>query len=122
MTSHPTDVPEQRGAPLPGTPRPDGTPARDLSGDTVQELAHRADVPQRLREKRAEVSERMQAQVAHAREVVAEQAPAVEKAVRERPLVVGGVLAALLFLFVRILFVRSMRRRARRKEDADGTR
>jgi hypothetical protein len=91
-------------------------------GDTVEELVHRVDVPQRLREKRAEATERVQAQVAHAREVVAEKvnekAPAVEEAVRQRPLVVGGVLAALLFLILRS----QRRRRMHRKEDADGTR
>ena len=87
-------------------------------GDTVEELVHRVDVPQRLREKRAEATERVQAQVAHAREVVAEKAPAVEDAVRQRPLVVGGVIAALLLLFLRS----KRRKRARRKEDADGTR
>ena len=91
-------------------------------GDTVEELVHRVDLPQRLREKRAETAERVQAQVAHVREVVAEKmtekAPAVESAVRERPLVVGGVIAALLLLFLRSL----RRRRRHRKEDADGTR
>jgi hypothetical protein len=87
-------------------------------GDTVEELVHRVDVPQRLREKRAEATERVQAQVAHAREVVAEKAPAVEDAVRQRPLVVGGVIAALLLLFLRS----QRRRRMHRKEDADGTR
>jgi Protein of unknown function (DUF3618) len=86
-------------------------------GETVEELVHRVDVPQRLREKRAETTERVQAQVAHAREVVAEKAPAVQGALRDRPLVVGGVLAALL-----LLFVRSVRRRRHRKEDGDGTR
>jgi ElaB/YqjD/DUF883 family membrane-anchored ribosome-binding protein len=87
-------------------------------GDTVQELVHRADVPQRLREKRAETVERVQAQVTHARDVVAEKAPAVEDAVRQRPMVVGGVIAALLLLSLRSL----RRRRKHRKEDADGTR
>ncbi|QYN32060.1 DUF3618 domain-containing protein [Pseudonocardia sp. DSM 110487] len=87
-------------------------------GDTVEELVHRVDVPQRLREKRAEATERVQAQVAHAREVMAEKAPAVEDAVRQRPLVVGGVIAALLLLFLRS----QRRRRMHRKEDADGTR
>ena len=91
-------------------------------GDTVEELVHRADVPSRLREKRAETTERVQAQVAHAREVVtqkaAEKGPAVQSALQDRPAVVGGVLAALL-LFV----VRGLRRRRRsRKEDSDGTR
>jgi hypothetical protein len=84
-------------------------------GDTVEELVHRVDVPQRLREKRDEATERVQAQVAHAREVVVEKAPAIEDALRRRPLVVGGVIAALLLLFLRS-------RRRRRKEDTDGTR
>jgi uncharacterized protein DUF3618 len=86
-------------------------------GDTVEELVHRVDVPQRLREKRAETTERVHAQLAHVREVVAAQAPAVQRALLDRPLVVGGALAALL-----LLVVRSIRRRGRRKEDADGTR
>jgi hypothetical protein len=87
-------------------------------GDTVEELVHRVDVPQRLREKRDEATEKVQAQVAHAREVVVEKAPAIEDALRRRPLVVGGVIAALLLLFLRS----RRRKRAHRKEDADGTR
>jgi hypothetical protein len=107
-----------------GAPREGEVVERDVEqlraeiGDTVEELVHRVDVPQRLREKRAETTERVQAQVAHAREVVAEKAPAVEEAVRNRPLVVGGVLAALLLLFLRS----RRRRRAHRKDDVDGTR
>jgi ElaB/YqjD/DUF883 family membrane-anchored ribosome-binding protein len=111
-----------------GTPREGEVVERDVEqlrselGDTVEELVHRVDVPQRLREKRAEATERVQAQVTHAREVVAqkmtENAPAVEDAVRQRPLVVGGVIAALLLLLLRSV----RRRRAHRKEDADGTR
>jgi hypothetical protein len=89
--------------------------------DTVEELAHRVDVPQRLRDKRAETTQRVQAQVAHAREIVAEKGPVLQRtlqqALRERPAVVGGVLAVLL-----LVFLRSMRRRTHRKEDADGTR
>jgi Protein of unknown function (DUF3618) len=106
------------------TPRETEVVERDVEqlrselGDTVEELVHRADVPQRLREKRAEATERVQAQVAHARQVVAEKAPTVEDAVRQRPLVVGGVIAALLLLFLRS----RRRRRAHRKEDSDGTR
>jgi hypothetical protein len=87
-------------------------------GDTVEELVHRVDVPQRLRDKRAETTERVQAQVTHAREIVAEKAPVLQQTLRDRPAVVGGVLAALLLLFLRSL----RRRRTRRKEDADGTR
>jgi hypothetical protein len=91
-------------------------------GETVEELVHRADVPTRLREKRAETTERVQAQVTRAREVVATQAaekgPAVQSALQERPAVVGGVLAALLLLVVRSL----RRRRRNRKGDSGGTR
>jgi len=111
-----------------GAPREGEVVERDVEqlradlGDTVEELVHRVDVPQRLREKRAEVTERVQAQVAHTREVVAhkvtEKAPAVEDAVRQRPLVVGGVIAALLLLFLRS----QRRRRMHRKADTDGTR
>ncbi|TQM45849.1 DUF3618 domain-containing protein [Pseudonocardia cypriaca] len=106
------------------TPREGEVVERDVEqlraeiGDTVEELVHRVDVPQRVREKRAEVTERVQAQVAHAREVVAEKAPAVEDAVRRRPLVVGGVLAALLLMLLRS----RRRKRAYRKDEVDGTR
>jgi hypothetical protein len=87
-------------------------------GDTVEELVHRVDVPTRLREKRAETTERVQAQVTHAREVVAEKAPAVQSALRERPGIVGAVAAVLVLLLLR----RLRRRRQHRKEDVDGTR
>jgi ElaB/YqjD/DUF883 family membrane-anchored ribosome-binding protein len=86
-------------------------------GDTVEELAHRVDVPSRLREKRAETTERVQAHVAQAREVVAERGPAVQDALRERPALVGGIGVAIGYLLLRAL-----RRRKNRKEDADGTR
>jgi len=85
-------------------------------GDTVEELAHRVDVPARLREKRAETTERVQAQVTHAREVVAERAPAVQGALRERPALVGGVGVALGYLLLR-----RARRRKHRKEESGGT-
>jgi gas vesicle protein len=118
-------------------PRPDtgsgahaGTPAdarpapqRDVEelraeiGDTVEELTHRVDVPARLREKRAETTERVHAQVTQAREVIAEKAPEVQAALRERPALVGGIAAALVYLLLRRL-----RGRKRRKEDLDGTR
>lgn len=86
-------------------------------GDTVEELVHRVDVPARLREKRAETTERVQLQVNRAREVVAERAPAVQSTLRERPAVVGAVVAALLFLLLR-----RKRRRSHPKEDLGGTR
>lgn len=90
-------------------------------GDTVQELAHRVDVPSRMREKRAETTERVQAQVSHARETVAERAPAAQAALRERPALVAGIGAVLGFLVLRALR-RRLRTRKIRKEDADGTR
>ncbi|MHA6625610.1 DUF3618 domain-containing protein [Pseudonocardia sichuanensis] len=121
-------------APQPGTPTgttgPAGTPQdtrreveelRSELGDTVEELAHRVDVPARLREKRAETTERVQAQVTHAREVVAERAPAAQEALRERPALVAGVGVVLGYLLLRALRGRKSRRR-NRKEDADGTR
>jgi hypothetical protein len=86
-------------------------------GDTVQELAHRVDVPSRMRDKRVETTERVQAQVIHAREVVAERAPAVQGALRERPALVGGVGVALGYLVLR-----RVRRRKHRKEESDGAR
>jgi hypothetical protein len=107
-----------------GDPRRGEVAERDVEqlraelGDTVEELVHRVDVPQRLREKRDEATELVQAQVAHAREVVVEKAPAIEDALRRRPLVVGGVIAALLLLFLRS----RRRKRMHRKENADGTR
>ena len=63
-------------------------------GETVEELAHRADVPARVRAKRDEMTEQARLQLAHAREVVVEKAPVVKQAARERPwLVAGGALA-----------------------------
>jgi hypothetical protein len=112
----------ERSTPAAGAHVPREPAQRDVEelraelGETVEELVHRVDVPTRVREKRAEVTHRVQAQVSHAREVAAQKAPAVESALRERPAVVGGVLAALL-----LLVLRSLRRRKNRKE-SDGTR
>lgn len=125
MTGPGHDIGAGAHAGTPADARPDGRPdpQRDVEdlraeiGDTVQELTHRADVPARLREKRAETTERVHTQVSHAREVVAEKAPAVQGALRERPALVGGIAAALAYLLLRRL-----RGRKRRKEDLDGTR
>jgi ElaB/YqjD/DUF883 family membrane-anchored ribosome-binding protein len=86
-------------------------------GETVEELAHRADVPARLREKRAEATKRVQYQVAHARHTLAETAPAVQSTLRERPALVSGIAVALTFLLISLV-----RRRRRREEDANGAR
>jgi transposase-like protein len=85
-------------------------------GDTVEELAHRADVPARLREKREETAHRVQEQVAHARETIAETAPVVQRTLRERPALVSGIAVALTFLLI------SLRRRRKRQGENDGTR
>lgn len=78
-------------------------------GDTVEELAHRADVPTRLRAKRAEAAQRVQEQVAHAREIVAQTAPSVQGTVRERPGVASSIAVVLVILLISLL-----RRRRRR--------
>jgi hypothetical protein len=126
MTGPRHDIGAGAHASTPADARPDGRqdPQRDVEdlraeiGDTVQELTHRVDVPARLREKRAETTERVHTQVAHAREVVAEKAPAVQASLRERPALLGGIAAALVFLLLR----RLRGRRKHRKEDIDGTR
>jgi ElaB/YqjD/DUF883 family membrane-anchored ribosome-binding protein len=84
---------------------------RSELGDTVEELVHRVDVPARLREKKDETTERVQQQVTQAREVIAEKAPAVDTALRERPGAVAGGVAVLLGLLM-------MRRRRRRRARA----
>jgi ElaB/YqjD/DUF883 family membrane-anchored ribosome-binding protein len=85
-------------------------------GDTVEELAHRADVPSRLREKRDETTQRVQEQVAHARDTIVETAPIVQSTLRERPALVSGIAIALTFLLISLL------RRRGNREETDGTR
>lgn len=88
-------------------------------GDTVEELAHRADVPTRLRAKKDETVERARHGVEQARATVAERAPVVqEKArttVQEQPALVAGGAALLLLL----LILRSRRRRRTKAPAAD---
>ena len=83
-------------------------------GSTVEELAHRVDVPARARAKRDEVTARA---VATRDEVVArtrtgaqqalaavdEKAPAVGRTVREQPAIVLGGLAAVLVLVLALV-------------------
>jgi ElaB/YqjD/DUF883 family membrane-anchored ribosome-binding protein len=85
-------------------------------GETVEELARRADVPSRLREKREETAQRVHEQVAHARETIAETAPVVQSTLRERPALVTGLAVALAFLLI------SLVRRRKRGKETDGTR
>ncbi|OZM81536.1 DUF3618 domain-containing protein [Pseudonocardia sp. MH-G8] len=121
MTASQSDTPAGTSRDTPADPQREVEELRTELGDTVQELAHRVDVPSRMREKRAETAERVQAQVSHAREVVAERAPEAQAALRERPALVAGIGAVLGFLVLRALRQR-LRTRKIRKEDADGTR
>jgi transposase-like protein len=104
-------------------------------GDTVEELAHRVDVPARVRAKRDETATRVRAkldettvwlqkQFAQARAVLAETATGVEATLRDRPGLVGGIT-----LVASYLLVSGLRRRKRRRrtaalggKDGDGTR
>lgn len=82
-------------------------------GDTVAELADRADVPARVRARREETTEQIKAQVVRGRGVLAEKAPAVDRAIDERPgMLAGGGALVLGFLLLR------RRRRARRARRA----
>jgi ElaB/YqjD/DUF883 family membrane-anchored ribosome-binding protein len=83
-------------------------------GETVQELAHRVDAPAQMREKREVVTEQVQQQVAHARKVLAEKVPVVDRLLRDRPGVVAAGAAALGAL----LLLRLRRRRARRRAES----
>jgi hypothetical protein len=85
-------------------------------GETVEELAHRVDVPARVRAKREETTARVQEQVVQAREVIAEKAPTVEAALRDRPGLVAGIALVLSYLLVS----RLRRRKARRRLKAAG--
>jgi ElaB/YqjD/DUF883 family membrane-anchored ribosome-binding protein len=84
-------------------------------GETVQELAHRVDVPAQVREKREEATERVQQQVAHARAVLAEKVPVVDRLLRDRPGVVAAGAAAVGAL---LMLLRLRRRRARRRAES----
>lgn len=85
-------------------------------GETVEELANRVDVPARVRAKRDETTERVQQQVAQAREVLKEKAPAVDNALQDRRTLVG-IAAVLLSLLV---FSRLRRRKQRRSVNGAG--
>ena len=70
---------------------------REELGVTVTELAHRADVPSRVRARRDDALARARAVGEQAKTVVAEQAPALRSAARP-PVVAAG--AAVLVLLV----------------------
>ncbi|MDN5857846.1 MAG: hypothetical protein L0H84_04415 [Pseudonocardia sp.] len=94
-------------------------PPEDLS--TSSELELRADVPAGVAARKDETAARLRAQAVRtralvqarsnrSRDLVAEKAPALDKAVREQPLAAAGLAAVLAFLIVG----RSIRRRRRR--------
>jgi len=115
--SHPVD-PAPRSTPAPsGAERSPEELREELDtlraelGETVEELAHRVDVPARVRAKREETTARVQEQVTQAREVIAEKAPTVEAALRDRPGLVAGIALVLSYLLVSRLRRRKARRR-----------
>jgi ElaB/YqjD/DUF883 family membrane-anchored ribosome-binding protein len=120
MSSAAGPNPTRAGKNPPGTPRSPDELRDDLGelraelGDTVEELAHRVDVPARVRAKREEATERVQQQVQHVKEVVAEKAPQVQRQVtttaQDRPWLLGAVALAVLALLVQRLRRRGARR------------
>lgn len=111
--SHRTDA-EATPDRTPGELRSDIDELRADLGDTVEELAHRVDVPARVRAKREETTEQVQQQLTQARALVAEKAPAAQAAVREQPAIAGAIALVLSYLLVS----RLRRRGAKRKERA----
>jgi len=84
-------------------------------GETVQELAQRVDVPAQVRAKREEATELVQQQVAHARKVVQDTVPAVERLLHGRRGVVAAGAAVVGGL---VLLLRLRRRRSRRRAES----
>lgn len=78
-------------------------------GETVEELAHRVDVPGRVRARGAETSARARAQLARAQTRLDEKAPPVARAVRERPAVVAGAVVGVPLLLVLVGRLRKTR-------------
>lgn len=78
-------------------------------GETVEELAQRADVPARARAKKDETVQRVQQQAVRVRDLAQEKAPEAQRLVQEQPAAVAAAAVALL-----LLVVRAMRRRRRR--------
>jgi len=73
---------------------------REELGVTVTELAHRADVPSRVRARRDDALARARAIGEQAKTVVAEQAPALRSAAR-LPIVAAGAGVLLLLVVLR---------------------
>jgi len=75
---------------------------REDLGVTVTELAHRADVPSRVRARRDDALARARAIGEQAKTVVAEQAPAVGAAVARPPVIAVGAAVLLLLIVLRL--------------------
>jgi Protein of unknown function (DUF3618) len=73
---------------------------REELGVTVTELAHRADVPSRVRARRDDALAQARAVGEQAKAVVAEKAPALRSAARP-PIVAAGAAVLLLLLVLR---------------------
>ena len=73
---------------------------REELGVTVTELAHRADVPSRVRARRDDALARARAVGEQAKTVVAEQAPALRSAARP-PIIAAGAAVLLLLVVLR---------------------
>ena len=74
---------------------------REELGVTVTELAHRADVPSRVRARRDDALARARAIGEQAKTVAAEQAPAVRAAVARPPVIAVGAAVLLLLIVLR---------------------
>lgn len=81
---------------------------REELGETVTELAHRVDVPARVRARREETVARAKAVGDQAKALVTEKAPAVRAAAERSPAVLAAGAAGVLLLLV--LLVRRRRR------------
>jgi hypothetical protein len=71
---------------------------REELGVTVTELAHRADVPSRVRARRDDALAQARAVGEQAKTVIVEQAPALRSAARQPVVAAGAVLLLLLVL------------------------
>ena len=74
---------------------------REELGVTVTELAHRADVPSRVRARRDDALARARTIGEQAKTVAAEQAPAVRAAVARPPVIAVGAAVLLLLIVLR---------------------
>lgn len=105
-------TPEQRptGQPSVDEQRVELEELREELGDTVEELARRADVPARVKARRDELVTQAKEMGEQAKVTVAEKAPVVRDRVQENQKAIAAAVGALVLL----LIVRARRRRSRR--------